>query len=127
MDDIKNYEAGQRIISKGEKADAAYLILSGKVRVFLEEGTRTVELATLGEDEIFGETAIFSGQAYGANVEAIEDSELLLITRDSLNSMLENADPTIRALIRMLIERLKNANESLLKRETSEYMDIGFV
>ncbi len=123
----ESFKAGELIVKKGQKADKAYMILSGKVRVFLEDGTKQVELATLEEDAIFGETAIFSNQSYGANVEAIEDAELFIITPESLNEMLKGADPIMRSIIRMLIDRLKNTNEALLKSETREFMDIGFI
>lgn len=121
------FEAGERVITKGHQADKAYMIISGKVRVFLEEDSKQVELATLEEDDIFGETAIFSNQAYGANVETIEDTELFVITPESLGEMLKGSDPIVRALIRMLIDRLKNTNEALLKSETREFMDIAFI
>ena len=103
------------------------MILSGKVRVYLEEGTKIIELAELGEDQIFGETAIFSNEAYGANVECIEESELYVITPDSLNDMLKATDPIIRALLQMLIQRLQTTNEALLKSETREFIDVALI
>ena len=124
---ILKFKPEERIISQGKHSDKAYMILSGKVRVFMEDGTKIVELATLGEDEIFGESAIFSGEAYGANVEAVEESELYVITKDSLNEMLKSTDPIIRALIRMLIARLNATNEALLKSETREFIDVALI
>lgn len=121
------HQAGDLIIKKGEPADKAYMVVSGKVRVFLEEDDKQVELATLEEDDIFGETAIFSNQCYGANVEATEETELFVITPESLNEMLKGSDPIIRAILRMLIDRLKTTNEALLKSETREFMDIAFI
>ncbi len=118
---------GTRIITKGDDATTAYMILSGSVRVFLEEDSKQVDLAVLEEDEIFGETAIFSGEHYGANVEALQDTELFLITPESLSEMLKDSDPIVRALIRMLIERLRRTNEALVKSETREFMDIAFI
>ncbi len=121
------FKKGERIITIAQEATTAYMIVSGSVRVFLEDDGKQVELATLHEDDIFGETAIFSGEYYGANVEASEDTELFVITPQSFSDMLKDSDPIIRALIRMLIERLRNTNEALLKSETREFMDIAFV
>jgi len=121
------FKAGQQIVEQGQESSAAYMILSGKVCVYLEDGTKTIELATLGKDQIFGETAIFSGEAYGANVKATEDCELLVITPDSFNEMLKDTDPIIRALLQMLIERLKATNEALLKSETREFIDVALI
>ena len=127
LDNMITYQEGDLIIKKGEQAEKAYMVVSGKVRVFLEEDDKQVELATLEEDHIFGETAIFSNQNYGANVEALEETELFIITPESLNEMLKGSDPIIRAILRMLIDRLQSTNEALLKSETREFMDIAFV
>ncbi|MCB1651831.1 MAG: cyclic nucleotide-binding domain-containing protein [Alphaproteobacteria bacterium] len=127
MNEIQNYSAKERIINKDDPADKAYMIKSGSVRVFLEDGTKTIDLATLKEGDIFGETAIFEGGTYGANVEADEDCKLLVITPESLKEMLESANPVMRAMLEMLIKRLKNTNEALLKSETREFMDIALI
>ena len=124
---ITKHKSGERIITQGDQSDKAYMILSGRVRVYLEDGSKVVDLAELGEDEIFGESAIFSGEAYGANVDAIEDCELYVITPEALSEMLQSADPIIRALLQMLMARLKSTNEALLKSETREFMDIALV
>ncbi len=125
--EILKFKPKERVITQGDKADKAYMILSGKVRVYLEEGSKVVELAELGEDQIFGESSTFSDEPYGANVEAIEDTELYVITPEALNEMLKDADPILRALIQMLIERLKKTNEALLKSETREYIDVALI
>lgn len=121
------YSPGERIIKMGDESDAAYLIMSGKVRVYLKNDGKVVDLALLGEDEIFGETAIFKGGVYGANVDAIEETELLKITPDSLNEMMKSCDPVLGALVKMLIKRLKETNQKLLESETREFMDIALV
>ena len=125
--EILKLGAGERIISQGEEANRAYMILSGKVKVFLEDGTKIVELAQLGEDQIFGESAIISAEPYGANVETTEETELYVITKDSLSAMLKDADPIVRAMMQMLIGRLKATNEALLRSETREFMDIALI
>lgn len=130
MDEQNTYEtfkAGERIITIGDPAVKAYMVVEGKVRVYIEKDTKEVDLAVLEKDAIFGETAIFSGEAYGANVDAKEDCELMVITPETMNDMLKDANPIIRALIGMLIERLRNTNDAFLKSETREFMDIGFV
>lgn len=124
---ILEYRPGDKIISQGEEATSAYMILSGKVRVYLEDGTKIVELAELGEDQIFGESALITSEPYGANVEAVEPTEIYVITPQSLHEMLGTTDPIIRALIQMLIARLKATNEALLKSETREFIDVGMI
>lgn len=123
----QTFKPGERIVQQGAEAQTAYLIDSGRVRVFLEQNGKIVDLAELGEDEIFGETALFTGAAYGANVEAIEETEVTLITPEILKIKIQNCDPMMRAIIQMLIERLQRTNKALLESETREFIDVAFV
>tara|TARA_B100000282_G_scaffold254189_1_gene199685 strand:+ start:56 stop:559 length:504 start_codon:yes stop_codon:yes gene_type:complete len=127
IENIKSFKTGDHILDKGAPATEAYMILSGKVRVYIKEGSRKVELAILEHGAIFGETSIFDGESYGACVEAVEDCKLLAITPKAMNDMLDNTDPFIRGLLEMLIERLKDTNAALVKSETREYMDIALI
>ena len=122
------FKKGERIITQGEKANFAYMILEGQVKVFVEDGTRKVELATLEAGQIFGETAILSADNdYSANIEANTDCTLAIITQDHLKSLIEGSDPIVRALLHMLMQRLKNTNDALIKSETREFMDIVLI
>ncbi|MFP4313640.1 MAG: Crp/Fnr family transcriptional regulator [Alphaproteobacteria bacterium] len=125
----EQYSPGERIVKAGDVSTAAYMIISGKVRVYLKNNDKVVDLAILEEGDIFGETAIFKDQGaeYGANVDALEETELLLITPDSLESMMEGCDPVLSALVTMLIKRLKETNQKLLQSETREHIDVAFI
>lgn len=130
MTDINDriyFDAGERILKKGEKAETTYLIESGKVRVYLKNNDKIVDLAILGKDEIFGETAIFDGGEYGANVDALESCTLIPITPERLQAMIAAADPVLGTLIKMLSSRLNLTNKKLLESETREFIDIAFV
>jgi len=109
-----NYKSGDIIIEQGEPAMEAYLIVSGQVKVYLEQNGKEIELARLGENEIFGETALFKGSDYGANVMATEDTVLIAITPDILDSKIKKCDPMIRALMRMMMTRLRQTNAALI-------------
>lgn len=123
----ETYQPDQLIIKQGAQAETAYLIDKGRVKVFLEQDEKIVDLAELGEDEIFGETALFTGAAYGANVVAIEETEVTLITPEILKIKMQNCDPMMRAIIQMLIERLQRTNKALLESETREFIDVAFI
>ncbi len=125
--EILEFKAGETIIRQGDKSDKAYMILSGSVRVFLSQDGKVVDLAELGEDEIFGESAIFTGENYGANVSALTSCELYVLTPNSINTMLESTDPIIRAILHMSLKRLKATNEALLKSETRSFIDVGMI
>lgn len=107
------YPEGRTIIEQGEPAMEAFLIEKGKVKVTLEKDGDIIELAELGEDQIFGETALFKGSDYGATVTAIEETTVIKITPDILDIKIKLCDPMIRALIRMMMERQRISNDAL--------------
>ena len=107
------YPEGRAIIEQGEPAMEAFLIESGKVKVTMEKGGSVIELAELGEDQMFGETALFKGSDYGATVTALEETTVIKITPDILDIKIRLCDPMIRALIKMMMERQRRSNEAL--------------
>ncbi|MCB1532158.1 MAG: cyclic nucleotide-binding domain-containing protein [Alphaproteobacteria bacterium] len=127
MSATKTFKDGEMIITQGDEATHAYMILSGAVHVYLEKDSKTVTLANLEIGAIFGESALFGGDAYGANIAAKGDIELLVITTADFESKKQACDPMIQEIIRMLIERQRKTNDILLKRETQEFMDLVFV
>lgn len=128
LNNTKSFKTGERIITQGDPAAEAYLIATGKVRVFLEQDGKEVKLATLGEGDIFGENALFGGEnVYGAHVEALEDCILSPITAQDFQGQLEGCNPDLQVIIRTLLDRLQKTNEKLLESETREFMDIVLV
>lgn len=121
------FNVGERIITKGGDANAAYLVVSGEARVFLDKDGREVTLARLGPGDIFGETALFGSGQYGAHVEAVSRVELSVITPQAFAERIASSDPMLRGIVEMLMKRLRKTNEALLKSETREFMDIAFV
>lgn len=109
------YPAGRVIIEQGAPAMEAFLIESGRVKVTIEKEGKTVELAQLSADQIFGETALFKGSDYGATVTAIEETTVVKITPDILDIKIRLCDPMIRALIQMMMERQRRSNDELIK------------
>lgn len=107
---------GSVIVRQGEKGLCAFLIQSGKVRIFAEHNGVRTDLADLGAGEIFGEMALVNDTARSASVEALEDTNLIVITRDVLNSKLAKSDPTVRALVPMLIKRIVQTNDDRMKK-----------
>jgi CPA2 family monovalent cation:H+ antiporter-2 len=84
---------GERIIRKGDKADAAYFISSGEVEV--DVGRRRIRL---GPGDCFGEMALISGQPRSAHVTALDYCSLLKLTTGDFREILRRY-PEIRSQI----------------------------
>ena len=77
---FKQYNFGVDIIKEGDAGDGLYIIVQGKVSVFLPEKTRLrederfsdVKLNTLIAGNCFGEYSLLDGHYVSATVEALE-------------------------------------------------------
>lgn len=107
---------GDVVMREGEVGTHAFLLKSGKVEVYTEKSGSHVTLAQLGPGQIFGEMALLSDAKRVASVRAIEDSDMVIITRDMLQQKIEKSDPTIRAIITMLMQRLSDTSSALTLR-----------
>lgn len=109
---------GALIVRQGDEGNSAFLIQSGSVVVFAEHEGKQVELARLELGQIFGEMALVFDEPRTASVKALEDCNLIIITRQSFKQKLERSDPTIKAIVKMLSQRMVTANNSLLNKRT---------
>src|SRR5512147_1857438 len=76
-------QPGERIIHRGDQADAAYFISAGEVEVSV--GGQHIRL---GPGNFFGEMALISGQPRSADVTALDYSKFLKLTTDDFDEIL---------------------------------------
>jgi CRP-like cAMP-binding protein len=104
------YKTGEKIISEGDEGHSMFVILRGRVRVMAED----LEIATLGEGDFFGEIALVDDGLRSADVFALEDCELLVITVMTLG-VLAAVQPgaaihLLAAIGRSLVRKLRADN-----------------
>jgi rhodanese-related sulfurtransferase len=77
------------ICRQGEPGDKFYFIRSGKVRVFTHDsdGFETV-ISESGPGESFGEIALITGEPRMANIEAIEETHLMVLSKEEFERIL---------------------------------------
>jgi len=113
----ESFRRGALIISDGDPADALYVVINGRVKVFLgSDDGKEVVLTILGPGESFGEIALLDEEPRSASVAAMEKTTVLVIRRDRFLELLrENSDLSwtmIRSLSH-LVRRLTGSVQSL--------------
>lgn len=107
------------IVKEGDPGTSAYLIQSGSVEVFTENEGKKIKLAKLELGQIFGEMALVFDEQRTASVRALEDCNLIVITRQSFQQKLNKTDPTIKAIVQMLTQRIISANNAMVNKKSS--------
>lgn len=109
------FAKGSLIVREGDEAYSAYLMQSGRARVFSENNGKQVEFSILNPGDIFGETALILDGVRTASVEALEDCTVIIIRREDFNRRLKSSDKAIQAVVKMLSTRVMTSNSELLK------------
>ena len=107
------------IMKEGDPGNSAYLIQSGSVEVYTENDEKKISLAKLDVGQIFGEMALVFDERRTASVRSLEDCNLIVITRQSFQQKLSKTDPTIKAIVQMLTQRIISANNTLVNKKSS--------
>lgn len=99
---------GQSLFLKGDPGDALFALRRGQVRITseTEDGRRTT-LNMLGPGDVFGEVALLDGQPRTASARASEPTELFVILRRDLLSLLERRPTIAVQLIELLCARIR--------------------
>ncbi len=107
------YKKGSIIFNEGEDGNCAYLIQAGAVDVYTVRNGKEIRLAHFKAGEIFGEMALLVETPRSASVRATEDTNLILIDKNIFIEKMDRSDPTIRAILQMLAQRIINFNNTL--------------
>ncbi len=115
---------GDRICKEGEIGDAVYFILTGRVQVskFLELGTQHL-LNELHTGQFFGELALVEDRPRMASVDALEETVLLVITKEEFQEFLTRHPEAAMPIMRSIASRLRDSDQRSiddLRRKNAE-------
>jgi len=104
----------ETIFSEGEPPEWFYLVLSGKVKITkLSHEGKEVILEVISPTDIFGGVAVIKGFPYPANAIAMEDAEVLKISRKNLLRLVDRFPNLMYCMAMQMGERMKSSYDSL--------------
>jgi CRP-like cAMP-binding protein len=116
MDTVITFKAGETIIEEGDEGSWAYVILSGKAKVFKNTGLGEVTLAIMENGQVFGEMALIEDRPRSASVKADTNLKLRVINREQFNELLRENPSRLIPIMKSLFERLRQSSEMLAER-----------
>lgn len=113
-----SYRAGEYIFRHNDEPRYIYVVKSGQVKIEIDSEDGILKLCIFGIGECFGETSVIGIQRHSANAIAMEDSELIVLSREVLLSIFDQDKELFSTLIlniaREACRRLHKADEVLL-------------
>ena len=97
--------AGHLFFQAGQIGNSLFVLEKGCVRIFRTYGNKTLTIAKIDRPGIFGELGCFGMGKHYSSAEAIRDSRVRLISRGSIEALLECAPHAAQRFIELMGER----------------------
>jgi diguanylate cyclase (GGDEF)-like protein len=111
---VLNLKEGEVLLSKNQRNDNVYVILSGSFSINLIQ-PNDLAITSFGEGECLGEMSVIDGRDTSASVIAITDSSILQIPQDILWSMFNNSRGMAQNLLNILSQRIRIDDEIIVE------------
>ena len=110
----QKYGAGDHIFKEGDEGRLAYVVEEGEVEIFIIKDDHEQVLGTVGKDGIFGEMALIDNQPRMANARTTKSTTIICVTRQMFDEKLNQADPFIRGLLKILADNNRDITSKWL-------------
>ena len=105
----QTFKIGEYLFKTGDPPLCAYLIQSGTVDVVVNKDGEDTVVSSLEAGQLVGEMALIDNQARSAAARAQTATTCVLVSKEEFKKRIEKADPLTRAILKMLVDRLRKA------------------
>jgi NTE family protein/lysophospholipid hydrolase len=100
--------AGETLIRQGDRADCMYLVVSGRLRAYVErsDGPDSA-VGEIARGEIVGEMGLLIDEPRSATIRAVRDSEVLRLSKEVFDRFIEKHPLALKAITRVNLMRLR--------------------
>jgi DNA-binding NtrC family response regulator/polyferredoxin len=119
--DVQEYPYGSFVFREGDAGDAFYVILNGKVKIFVtNKENAELTLSILVPLASFGEIEFITGGPREISARVEEDTKLLVINKYVFDAITEHDPSLTKFFINILAQRLRTDTERAVARLSRE-------
>ena len=109
---IRGFKKDGLIVAQDDPGDALFVLMEGRVKVVLYgENGREIILKLLNPGDFFGEMSILDGERRSANVLAMEQTTVCVLSRDDFIEHLRDNPDTAFNILSIMSRRLRHADQ----------------
>lgn len=94
------------VVREGDRTDSLYIIVSGRVKIYVSDEGKEIVLGESGPGEYFGEMVLDEGPR-SASVMTLEPTEFLVVAKEDFAEFVANSPQFALHLILKLIKRVR--------------------
>ena len=116
----KSIEAGENLFNQDDPSDGLYVLLSGKLQVYIFSGFSggaPKVLAELNPGQYVGEMGLLDGQNRSASVKVLEGGEVMFIPTVGFAVLLESHPHIAKEVVNSLCDMINNQPKLVIKSE----------
>jgi len=110
--DRKTYAADTPIFRQGDPGNAAYVVQSGEIEIWISEDNEKRVLGAVKAGGIFGEMSLIDNSVRMASATAVAPSVCIVIPDRLFQEKLSEADSFIVALLRIFCSNIRSMQET---------------
>lgn len=120
--DRQTFPKNAVIFDENDAADAAYLIVRGKVEIRKNVRSSSPQaIARLGRTDIFGELALFDGSPRAAQAITVTPVEVIRISRDEFLNRLDDTDVVMKAIVLYVVKCMRATSDELVRHHRPDW------
>lgn len=105
---IRTLPADTLLFREYDPADALFIIVSGRVKVYCSDNTgRDIVINTQGAGDYFGELALLEQSLRSASVRTIDESCFCVVLKDDFDRLLEQHPGIVRTMLKNLARQIR--------------------
>ncbi|MBI3895851.1 MAG: cyclic nucleotide-binding domain-containing protein [Acidobacteria bacterium] len=111
---VREFAAGDYIIKRGESGLGLYFIMQGRAKVEIDRDGIKAAVAELRDGDFLGEISMIDDKERSADVICLEDTNCMLLTRDSFTKLLNKYPQIALQIAKSLVSRIRATNERVV-------------
>ncbi|MBX3066706.1 MAG: cyclic nucleotide-binding domain-containing protein [Anaerolineae bacterium] len=112
----QTFSAGTILFHKGDAGDTMYVLLKGKLRIFTTDNVgNELTLTNYEPIRVFGDFSMLDQRPRSASATALENIDVLALTRDDFMRLLPECPDLGMAMIRNLTERVRHITNYMMR------------
>jgi CRP-like cAMP-binding protein len=116
----KNIEAGETLFTQNDPSDGLYILLSGKLQIYIFSGFSggaPKVLAELNPGQYVGEMGLLDGQNRSASVKVLEGGEVMFMPTAGFAVLLQSHPKIAKEVVDSLCEMINNKPKLVINSE----------
>lgn len=109
----RTFPRGTVIFKEGDRGSEAYMLQQGTIRIFKTVAGRKVTIGRVWPFQVFGEMALLDDGPRMAAAIVDDDATCLVLTKDAIRSMMDQAPPGLNTLIHSLLSTIRELGDDL--------------